>query len=362
MLALMVTHMTDRDSGGMADRVRGLTGAFTHLGHEIDTMILPINKHRYSNRFGPWWYLRPTREWTESAIAAFPCYDLIVASYLPVALAASRPASDPRIRDIVKDRLVYDAHNDEARLASLNRPRRHREVVRRAEDTVIRAFAATWVAGTGDRDSLAERHASAKLLNVPNGVETPPNLTGVKVSVGEAFVYGSWTYPPNVEGLRALASVDTDAHGHVRVFGRVPENLRHAIERLVPRQPGVRWTFEGFRPNLEEVMRCGGVGMVPVWSGGGTKLRTVQLLGTGIPAVITSEAASGLPSWIREYATLVETPDAMLAAALGHVVAGKDVRALGRSRILTELSWDAVATEALRGMSSVLAAETSNRV
>jgi hypothetical protein len=347
----IITHVTDADSGGMADRVRGITGAMRDLGNDVDIVHLPITKRFWSPRFAPWWYFRPTRAWCDEVADALASYDLVIASYLPAAHAAVRAARrNPESAALAASRLVYDAHNDEARLARVSRPAYERRQVVHMEDDVFSTVAGVWIAGDIDQETLLARYPTSHIVNVPNGVTSLPDLSHLTPTQGEAFVYGSWSYRPNADGLCALASAPVSISGTIVVFGTVPTELERRVTRAASCQPNISWQFAGFAPDLVGLVSSGGTAVVPVWTGGGTKLRTVQLLSMGVAAVVTPEALSGLPGWVANYATVVGTPAEMLQAALHGTPVSNAKRHDARLRIQSELSWLTVTSTGLSAL------------
>jgi hypothetical protein len=210
------------------------------------------------------------------------------------------------------------------------------------EDAAVRASDLVWMAGEVDRASLAARYADKTVVNVPNGVEPMPDLS-LEIRGGRsAFTYGSWEYEPNRRGLLSLATASVTSMGEFHVFGKVSVRTRHQVEELVRiNQPHVKWFFRGFEPEFRNMVRTGGgVGIVPVWQGAGTKLRTVQLAAMGIPVCLTDEALSGLPSWFREHVRVENDPGQLLATALeGSADGATSAREL-RDLVNERLSWE----------------------
>jgi hypothetical protein len=269
--------------------------------------------------------------------------DLSIASLLPVAAAVLRSRVDNRSTP-----WIYDAHNDERRLAAQYRRLDQTKRIEALEDDAIRRSSATWVAGSLDLGTLRARHPKATLIDVPNGVETLPDVSGPKMLERTAFTYGSWDYPPNSQGLLRLADAQCTLTGSLHVFGAAPESFRHEIlRRAAVAQPHVRWRFHGFVEQLSDMTRqAPGPAVIPVWMGAGTKLRAVQLAAMNVPLIATPEAVSGLPGWFTQAVYVESDPRSMLERALG--MRGSLAGSPGlREKVLTNLAWPRIVANAL---------------
>jgi hypothetical protein len=346
MRVAVVTSFGATDTGGSPDRVNGIVEALAELGHEPQRVTLPIRKPLLAPRHRPYWYLRPDREWLADARRRLAGADLVVASLLPAA-AALVPLLAPR--RLVDAPVVYDAHNDEARLARITRSV-HARAIAGLEARVVQSADVTWAAGSLDAASLGTRHPDAIVLDVPNGVPPLPDLLAAPRRPRTAFTYGSWTYGPNFAGLAALAGAASTAPGDLHVFGALDGLRRRWILTRRHRGPAARphWHLRGFVPDLATMAAEGaGPGIIPVWTGGGTKLRAVQLAALGVPVVATREAVSGLPSWFATHVTLREEPGALLDAAFSPDDDDRERARVLRALVGERLSWRAVVADAL---------------
>jgi hypothetical protein len=341
MRVVMVTHFTPDSVGGAADRVDGLVAGLAALGHEVVRLLLPIRKTPLSPRWRPYWYIRPTRGWLAQARALHRSADLLIASYLPVADAVV-PLMGAGAAPV-----IYDAHNDEIRLSAVT-GRRGAGWIDRMQRRVVEAADVTWMAGTDDTASLRRRHPGATVVDVPNGAVAHPDLSSLSRGRGSCFAYGSWTYGPNQDGLLRLSAARAAVSGTFHVFGRIDDRLRGRLERARPEGAEPTWRFRGFEPDYERMIESvRGPAVIPIWKGGGTKLRAVQLGSMGVPLFGPAELAVGLPAWFRVHANVVEEPSALMTAALEPPADAWDRARDLRVLVHDQLTWTPVVRRAL---------------
>jgi hypothetical protein len=342
---LFVTHLPEGSRGGDADRVDGLVAGLRANGHAVDVHRLPIRKPLHARRWRPWWYVEPTGRWLAETAERAAASDLVVASLLPGAAAVARALAEHG----KASRFVYDAHNDESRLAEQTMRSGATQRVRLMEASVFASVDAAWVAGDRDTVELGRRFSKASLTNVPNGIDSGlPDFSDVEVTPGAAFTYGTWSYQPNADGLAALAKAAVQQPGALRVFGTIDQRQARALEdAAAAAQPALSWEFRGFEPDWAAVAGSGATGIIPVWSGAGTKLRAVQLAGMGAPFVPTTEALSGLPSRFAELAPPIDDPGTLLERALEGRGPTPDGRRELRQLVLAELTWERLAAKGL---------------
>jgi hypothetical protein len=350
MKIVKVTHYAPGWVGGGADRATGVTDALIALGHEVETVAWPTHKPLWADRTRAWWWWRPSRSWARRFAKIGLTSDAVIATYLPVAywaLLAVRTAQrhHPSGHRPV---LIYDAENDERRVAAVDNTRKRVNEIGAFEDRIVEIADAIWVPGSLDTASLRARYPVAPIIDVPNGIGELPDTSALNRVTGQAFLYGSWNYGPNVRGIRRLASSPTQIQGTVDVFGTMSEGLQAGLRASASRmQPNVMWRFRGFAPEIATIATSGGSGIVPVWDGGGTKLRTVQLAGMGVPFYATTEAFSGLPDWVAEMGRCYDDPQQLLEAALSASPVSVETRRALRKKVQATFAWRKLIAQAL---------------
>ena len=342
MRVAIVTY--DRSAqGGAPDRVNGLIGAFQSRSDDLVVIDLPVRKPVYAPRHLPLWYLRPSASWRRNVAATISKMDLVIASRLGAAnaLLASKPCRSDAI-------FVYDAHNDETRLAGQIESTRTTRLIRRMEDRAIAGVDIVWVAGSLDAKSLGERHPHTPIINLPNGVGPLPDLSHYPLTPSRLFTYGSWAYPPNAAGLQTLAATPCNAHAVLSVFGDVPRALQAQLAASANAcQPHMTWQFMGYEPDWHRMAGSGSVAIIPLWAGGGTKVRAAQLAAMGVPMVVTKEAVSGLPAWFELNTVVATSPGELLERAVAYVESSPLARRRLQERVRSDLSWNYLLGRAL---------------
>lgn len=178
---------------------------------------------------------------------------------------------------------------------------------------------------------------------VPSAIPAPVRVAD-PVAAPESVVWlGDHTYFANVDGLIRFArdawSPLGESGAELLVVGRMPPPPVRDLERL----PGVR--VLGFVEDLEELLARVAAAVVPLWSGAGIKMKTLTLMGAGVPVAGTPIAFEGVPARDGREARIAEQPHA-LAGALAELLRDREAAARmgvrGRELVLERHTWDAV--------------------
>jgi len=97
---------------------------------------------------------------------------------------------------------------------------------------------------------------------------------------------------------------------HFRFIGRKPEPMPDVAG--LPCGSSVE--FSGFVDNLTVSLHEAQVAFIPVFGGNGIRIKTVTLLGTGLPTVSTQDALEGLSLQDQEDVAVVVTPNDFIHA------------------------------------------------
>ena len=208
-----------------------------------------------------------------------------------------------------------------------------------------------------DRDSMAAMTPSSRFVVVPNGVDTrvfsmarPEGRTGI------VFV-GGYTWQPNRDAMayfceEILPLLRRDGfNGPVTWVGRAPEAVREEYLRKF----GVVLT--GYVEDIRPVVQGAACYVVPLRSGGGTRLKILDAWAMGMPVVSTSVGCEGLATEDGEN-ILVRDDPAAFADAVQLVLRDPQRQAsLGRAaRETTErlYDWEVIGRDMLPHYRSVL--------
>ncbi|MGW6599406.1 phosphotransferase [Streptomyces sp. NPDC055036] len=250
--------------------------------------------------------------------------------------------------------LVYEMHDDEAAVArTIGNAEWECRQAAVLQAAAVAAADAVVTFTRRDADLATALRATAVHV-VPCGVEPGPTPLRERETPGSAAFVGNLFYEPNARAagfLRTrLAPALALRGGSVDVYGRYPRALR-----ALGADGTVR--LHGPVPDLPSALSTAEVGLAPLDSGGGMKLKVLQYMAAGLPVVGTAEAFAGLPdpntfALVSTAPSMDDIPglvtrlqdDALLRRQLGTV---------GRQLVETEFSWATAAGLAHRAYRSV---------
>ena len=143
---------------------------------------------------------------------------------------------------------------------------------------------------TDDADRLADLHELRETVVVPNAIRPPASGGGRLLAHHDLVFVGNLSYRPNADGARWLCR-------------EVLPRLEGPTVALVGSRPGqdvlelaadCRVTVAGDVPDVAPWYRSASVAVVPVRTGGGTRIKVLEALAHRRPVVATTEGARGL--------------------------------------------------------------------
>ena len=212
---------------------------------------------------------------------------------------------------------------------------------------LIDALDRVTVVSAGEVDSFRRIGCDPRKLTVlPNGADDA-DLRRPRVPVAPPrLVYsGSVTYAPNLEAVRwfladvlpTVRAARPDVQFWVTgSIGQVP------IDDL----PNRAWaTFTGLLPDVKAAVGDASVAVVPLRTGGGSRLKVLEALALGTPVVSTGKGAEGLDLDDGREVLLADTPEAFAARVLEVLdtpALAEGLSAAGRARIAATYGWQAL--------------------
>ncbi len=197
--------------------------------------------------------------------------------------------------------------------------------------------------------SKAEALAAEKLLGVrpavvENGVDTRRYQPSVKTRRGHDILFtGTMNYPPNEEGVLhfrktiwpLILKSSTNAVVHVAGAGASPSLYALA---------GPRFKIHGPIRDMRRHFREAAVIIVPLLSGGGTRLKILEAAACGKAIVSTPFGAEGLDFVGGRDLLLAETPRGFAAQVLRVLRSSSLARKLGRNarRAAEKYDWELI--------------------
>lgn len=196
---------------------------------------------------------------------------------------------------------------------------------------------------------------------VPNGASSADLARPRIVASPPRVIYpGAITYAPNLEAVVWYMS-----HVMPRVRAVRPEvefwvtgdTGSLPIERL----PHAEWVrFTGRLPDVRDAVGGSAATVIPLHSGGGTRVKALESLALGTPVVSTSKGVEGLELIDGEDVLIADRPEAFAEAVLrvlGDERLAARLSAAGRTRIASSYTWEASGARLL----SVVAAASGGR-
>ena len=218
-------------------------------------------------------------------------------------------------------------------------------VTRRYESRTCGAATAISTVNEEDAQDLVRRYQLKNIVRaIPIGVELPQFAQREEeVDTKVVCFVGNLEWGANVDALQWLLGeitpkvVAVHPQARIRVIGPGNSDLRGKFS-------GPAVEFTGYVPSVREAMRDVAVGVVPVFSGTGMRLKLLEFLSMGIPTVTTSLGAAGLPCDDGKHALIADGTESF-AAAVNKLLSDATLRAkLSKNgpELARQYSWDGI--------------------
>ncbi len=231
--------------------------------------------------------------------------------------------------------LVFDDHNAEYLLqkrafaTDVRKPNRWPQAayswiqwkrLRRYERMICQRAEAVVAVSEADAHAISALSPRIAPLVVPNGVDTRSYRTDLEDSLPlrhpNLVFTGKMDYRPNVDAMRWFCT-----HVWPLVRERVPGvrlyivgQQPHADVQTMGEAPDI--TVTGYVSDILPYFGGADVYIVPLRVGGGTRLKVLEALATGLPMVSTRLGAEGIDISDGEHALLADTPEAFSGAVV----------------------------------------------
>ncbi len=166
----------------------------------------------------------------------------------------------------------------------------------KAEISALRKFSMIGLCSEKDKSYLAERfpEINEKTYIIPNGFENipAPNRSDTKAAQLRIGFIGILEYRPNLEGLSWFIDqvwpkvLEKRPDTILRVVGKVSDSI------TPPKGANIEYT--GFVNDVSEEFNSWTTMIVPLLSGGGTRLKILESFARGCPVISTGTGAYGL--------------------------------------------------------------------
>lgn len=228
--------------------------------------------------------------------------------------------------------------------ATLAGPRAALERLRlaRMERSAVARAAAQVLATAEDAARLRSRHPAARTVVVPNGVDRARPAPAAVERERTLLFLGALDYEPNVEALLHFARASWPSLRAAEPELELCVAGSGAGERLAG-VLGPRARLVGRVEDARAEFARAGVVIVPLCTGGGSRLKILEALSCGAPLVSTPVGAEGLGLRHGEHLLLADSPAEFSAAVrtlLRDPVRAARLGAAGRDHVLSRCGWD----------------------
>ena len=171
--------------------------------------------------------------------------------------------------------------------------RRESHLIKKLEDQLAKVSQEVWALTNAD----AEYFTALEEVKKVRVCSLPPHLTKLEnlsiksqTKTFDIAIIGSWEWKPNFEGLQWF--LDT-------VYPQLPTHLSIHIagrgaEWLINKYPNIKYL--GFVPDVQEFMAQAKVVAIPILSGGGIQIKTLDAIASGSNIVANTVALRGIPN------------------------------------------------------------------
>jgi len=241
-------------------------------------------------------------------------------------------------------------------------------LTKRFERKTLRAIGNCVVVSESDSAELARLVPEARFFVVRNGADTSlPPLPAAPPSTAVALWVGGMNDPFNREGVVHFASRILP-----RIREQIPEFRWHVVGRDAPPilqaladDPSSGVELVGFVPSVREAYEQSAIVVVPLMSGGGTKLKVLEAMAMGRAVVTTRIGAEGIQARDTVEMEIAVTDEEFVrrAVALLRDPARRDrMAAAARQLAEREYAWDVVNRQMAAAVQSVIESHPAGKL
>jgi polysaccharide biosynthesis protein PslH len=274
-------------------------------------------------------------------------YDVVIASQVDMAPYALHVPEVPRILEELELTVLKEFSKKDAWFLEKTRRavmwKKWKNYVRK----IVDHFHGVTVVSHQERD-MVRRFAKQglEICIVANGVDVAAHSGDYGAPIPNTLIYsGSLSYGPNFDAinyfLRDIYPLILSKRPEINLY--VTGKLKGAPVHLLPEYSGVNLT--GFLDDIRPVIAQSWVNIVPLRSGGGTRLKVLESLALGTPVVSTSKGVEGLTLTPGEHYLKADSPE-IFAGAVLNLLENEDLRekysVKGRQAVSALYDWNSI--------------------
>ena len=275
------------------------------------------------------------------------CFDIVHLDHLDAAVY---------LQDCLSQPVIYlDEHNYETRLLQSAHAKTSKILLRwylgsqqrkltRFESHILRAVHAVGVVSTHDAAMVSAVAPETALEVIPNGVDLAFFDIPRQPVPYRVVIVGSLDWLPNIEGVMwfldnvwpVVRTARPEATLHI--VGRNPPNV--LLQRSC--QPV---TVAGSVPDVRDYVTSASAFVVPLFAGGGTRLKVLEAMAMRVPIVSTSTGVEGINCVYGKHILVAEDAKDFahkLLALLDNPELGARLATAGRFLVEQHYGWDAI--------------------
>ena len=235
-------------------------------------------------------------------------HDVIVASQMYMAAYLDRPGTIPAIFEEVEIGVFEDAVTSST--TPINRFRHQLTLTKMGAyyQSLFPHYAACTVVSEMEKKRLEEMVPGYQRIEViPNGVDLDSYL-GLHTNPNpkQMIFTGSFTYRPNFEAMEWFTSqvypqvLAQEPDAKLTITGN-SSNLQLSNSKQV--------SYTGYVEDVRPLIASSWLSLVPIFTGGGTRLKILEAFALKTPVIATSKGAEGLDVTHDEHILIADTPE-----------------------------------------------------
>jgi polysaccharide biosynthesis protein PslH len=272
-------------------------------------------------------------------------YDVIIASQVDMAPYALHAPKVPKILEELELTVLSEFSKEDAWFIEKTRRNIMWKKWKRYVHHTLKQFQGVTVVSHHERDIVRKfAHKDLEVCIVANGVDVASHSGNYGPPIPNTLVYsGSLSYGPNFEAIDYFLR-----EIYPLILARVPEidlyvtgNLKGVPVHQLPDYSGVKLT--GFLEDVRPLIAQSWVNIVPLRSGGGTRLKVLESLALGTPVVSTSKGVEGLSLTAGEHFLKADRAEEFAEAVIKLLMdeeLREDLRNRGRKAVSASYDWN----------------------